>query len=84
MYSRSFHIHKSYRNVLSGDDIALIRIDQGMEFNEKVGPVCLPSVPKRAREDLVIIGFGHTKLGKGSKELKKVSMPGEVCSSPAN
>jgi hypothetical protein len=36
-------IHPNYKEVVSGLDIALIKLDQGIDFQHNVLPICLPT-----------------------------------------
>lgn len=46
-------------------DIALIRLEQEVEMNEFVNPICLPDarfIPTKAGANITIAGYGYTGL----------------------
>lgn len=65
------HEHYGYdphTNVHEHNDIALIRLDKSVQFNNHIQPVCLPvrTLQKQLSEGvpLTVAGWGHTGLSK--------------------
>lgn len=77
-------VHKHYgydpfTNVHEHNDIALIRLNMSVDFNNYIQPVCLP-VPTLQKEltegqPLTVAGWGHTGLSRHSRVKKKVHLP---------
>jgi len=68
--------------ILYSNDIALVKLrrkgnGQGINFSEKVGPVCLPSYdsPQKPGTECVVSGWGKTNVGATSDSLKSVTVP---------
>jgi trypsin len=57
--TESFKLHPLYDSVTQENDIAVVRVSQDIEFNLKVGPVCLPF-----RFSTTAVGTKVTVLGK--------------------
>ncbi|XP_054092115.1 serine protease 7 [Zeugodacus cucurbitae] len=76
------HDHYGYdqqSNIHEHNDIALIRLDKSVEFNNYIQPVCLPipTLQKELTEGVVltVAGWGHTGLSRHSSVKKKVHLP---------
>ena len=74
--STTWVIHPDYLNVnfFAGSDIALIRVTDGLTFNDRVKPVCKPSLYPAAGNTLTVMGWGVTDNGEISDVLRTVSM----------
>ena len=58
---KSFIVHEKYR--FPNHDIAIVTIEKPFEFNDKVGPVCLPShlnSDVNEGENMIGLGWGKT------------------------
>ena len=58
---KSFIVHEKYG--FPNHDIAIVTIEKPFEFNDKVGPVCLPSHLNsnvEAKENMIGLGWGRT------------------------
>ena len=55
-------VHEDFDGITQhGHDIALIRLQTPLTFNDYVQPVCLPSTPVPDRPNCVITGWGDTQ-----------------------
>jgi len=81
--STTVHPNWDY-GVRYSNDIALVKLrrkgnGQGIDFSEKVGPVCLPSYdsPQKPGTECVVSGWGKTDVGatKDTDCLKSVTVP---------
>lgn len=76
-------IHPSYSINTKYEDIALLRIDGPIEFNEFIRPVCLTDPNMKISEHLVVAGWGrsdfrgtiHTHL----QRIQKTFVPNAEC-----
>lgn len=67
-------VHPSYDKTLTNNDIALLKLNQIVEFNENVHPICLPT---KQYDELkaIVTGFGKTSYYEGiSDKLLKVTV----------
>lgn len=71
-------IPTDYNDAKSKSDIALLRLTTPIEYNENVGPVCLPFSKRNAtfvNETVTLAGWGSTEFGEPkSKTLQKVDV----------
>lgn len=57
-------------------DVALLKLNRTLKFNNRVGPVCLPDSEFAAGSICHVTGWGATGLGKKlSKTLKQTTLP---------
>ncbi|CAG9797979.1 unnamed protein product [Chironomus riparius] len=54
--------HENYKQQTNNNDIALLKLNDTVKFNENIFPICLPS--KLYESDAILTGFGRT----GGKE----------------
>lgn len=69
-------IHPNYNSLEKNNDIALLKLDQSITFNENIYPVCLP-VEQKESPAAIASGFGRTdnEFDKfHSDDLLKVSL----------
>lgn len=70
--------HANYNSATGQNDIALIRLNEDIKYNDAVGPVCLPwkfRNNKFENEPVTIAGWGATEFGgPKSKKLQKVDL----------
>ncbi|CAG9863052.1 unnamed protein product [Phyllotreta striolata] len=75
----SILIHEGYDKVTLANDIALIRLDEELKFNENVRPICLPSDDlldsKYLGEKVQVAGWGLDSAEITSQILKFVVLP---------
>jgi hypothetical protein len=68
-------MHSGYNEKTIQNDIAILRLAQPVQFNKFVQPACLPGPEPAADADVVLIGWGATKLGAGAyHELKQTKV----------
>lgn len=56
------------------NDIALLRLDQEVDFNDFVKPICLPGSERLSRR-LLVAGWGKTEVRSESEVKLKVALP---------
>ncbi|CAG9823349.1 unnamed protein product [Phaedon cochleariae] len=74
--------HPDYITGKQYNDIALLRLDRAVEFNEFIAPICLTASRDLTYSKLVATGWGKQESGGVSKELQKVELdyvPRDVC-----
>lgn len=65
---RSFNIHPSYREGLAYHDIALITLEDALQFDWTISAICLAKT--RIKDNMLfmqnatVIGFGATQMSK--------------------
>ncbi|KAH8268446.1 hypothetical protein KR026_007323, partial [Drosophila bipectinata] len=72
-------VHPGYEHPVIYDDIAILKLDRNVTFNEYKHPACLPFEDGRKSNSFVAIGWGQTALvprpgSESSKILKKVKL----------
>lgn len=55
------------------NDIALLKLSESVNINEKILPICLPTESK-SYEKAIVSGFGKTENNKLSEKLLKVTL----------
>ncbi|CAI4223443.1 unnamed protein product [Auanema sp. JU1783] len=50
----------------NGNDIAIIELEHSIKFNERVSPICLPSVRPTIQKTLMVSGWGRSDIFKES------------------
>nr|AQM58411.1 venom s1 protease 38 [Pristhesancus plagipennis] len=79
--------HPGYTEFDNNDDISILELKTKIEFNDKVGPVCMPSIQKNMQNQfLKVMGWGllkdESEEGTPSPTLHKVNLrvvDPEVC-----
>ncbi|KAK9510641.1 hypothetical protein O3M35_005379 [Rhynocoris fuscipes] len=79
--------HSGYNDYNNQDDIAILELETKIEFNDKVGPICIPTVQKNLKDQFVkVMGWGllkdESEGGSPSPTLHKVNLrviDPEVC-----
>ncbi|XP_020279868.1 serine protease easter-like [Pseudomyrmex gracilis] len=74
----SFHYHPDYTRTLLQNDIALIRLNDSIDFRPlSVRPICLPFGPAATLnyKNAVVTGWGATELGPRSHDLLQARLP---------
>ncbi|KAK9510637.1 hypothetical protein O3M35_005377 [Rhynocoris fuscipes] len=71
--------HPGYTDTNNKDDISILELETKIEFNDKVGPVCMPSMQKNLKDQFIkVMGWGLLKDksegGKPSPTLHKVNL----------
>jgi hypothetical protein len=67
--------HPNYISAEIGDDIAILRLAQPVQFNKYVQPACLPGPDPQPNDDVVLIGWGALELGGSAyHELKQAKL----------
>ncbi|CAK1548121.1 unnamed protein product [Leptosia nina] len=56
-------IHPDFDKKLVTNDISLIKINKGIEFNKRVQPIALPTEETQAGDTLTVSGWGRTENG---------------------
>jgi hypothetical protein len=75
-----YFIHPNYDKVTAYYDVAVLQIEDSIEFSNAVGPICLPQessedIHKFDNNHAEIIGRGSkNKLTKNSPRLRRVSL----------
>lgn len=74
--------YPSYKRRTVYDDIALLKLQNGVSFSNRIRPACLYSSSEIDRTKAIATGFGSTQAyGPTSKELQKVTL--DLFSTPA-
>lgn len=71
-------IHEKYKRIGEGIfyDIALIHTKKRITFNEKINPICFPSIGKTLFDNLFVAGWGYvTEFGPKSDVPNILSLP---------
>lgn len=76
-------LHPYYDSISRTNDIALIKIDGRIEFNDYIRPACLPQINAKIEKALIIAGWGYTVYRETPKNyLQKIRqnfVPNEAC-----
>jgi secreted trypsin-like serine protease len=56
-------VHPDYNEDTIKNDLALVRLDRPVDFNENVQPACLPGPDPKPDSEVVLIGWGVTSTG---------------------
>lgn len=68
-------VHPGYNRASHYNDIALIKLNRLIQFNENVRPLCLPVNSDPIRNKLIATGWGRTSyFSKNSNKLLKVQL----------
>nr|XP_019545590.2 transmembrane protease serine 9-like [Aedes albopictus] len=70
--------HRGYNKRLQKNNIALIRLDQDVTFEDHIQPICLPTSPHLKALQLpryIVTGWGDTDDGDKSMTLLKTMLP---------
>ncbi|XP_050511893.1 serine protease 7-like isoform X2 [Diabrotica virgifera virgifera] len=75
--SLSFHENYNANDKTSGNDIAVIRLNQTVEYSTYIRPICLPEPYEESHTDdpLTTVGWGLTEDGTYSKVKLKIELP---------
>ena len=57
---REVVIHELFEHVTYHNDIALLRVSPAVEFNDKIGPICVDSSALPADPECFVTGWGDT------------------------
>ncbi|XP_037898803.1 chymotrypsin-1-like [Glossina fuscipes] len=80
--------HCSYNNPAYANDIALIHLNETIEFNEHTQPVDLNTAPLKEGDELILTGWGTLSLGgevpKKLQTLNVTYVPFEECRAAHN
>jgi len=73
-------IHPDFNEKSLINDVAVLIVGEEFEYNERVGPVCLPDPGDHVKPATECLASGHGKSGDGqfgffSTKLKKVTLP---------
>ncbi len=83
-FPQRFLLHEEYNEATLDNDIALIELNETIEYNEEIAPVCLPTDQPSVGAICTTTGWGETR-GTGDKtHLNEVDIPivsNEVCNS---
>lgn len=61
-YASSFHTHCRFNKPSSHNDIALIRLNSSIVFNERTQPIALPTEKMNEGDEVILTGWGSTEL----------------------
>uniref|UniRef100_A0A034WLT4 Chymotrypsin-1 n=1 Tax=Bactrocera dorsalis TaxID=27457 RepID=A0A034WLT4_BACDO len=61
-YASSIHVHCRYNNPSSHNDIALIRLNSSIVFNDRTQPIALPTEQMKEGDEVILTGWGSTEL----------------------
>ena len=73
-------IHPNYTTSTSYYDVAVLQIEESIEFSNAVGPICLPrdsseDIHRYDNDHVELIGWGSKdKFGDNSPRLRRVSL----------
>lgn len=74
-YASSIHIHCRYNKPRSHNDIALIRLNSSIVFNDRTQPIALPTEQMKEGDEVIMTGWGSTELyGDTPDNLQIVSL----------
>ncbi|XP_058799350.1 chymotrypsin-2-like [Phymastichus coffea] len=81
-YSEYITYHKNFTETALQNDIALIRVDKDIEFNDKIQPIALPGPVEtyKIEDSVKLTGWGEMNTGclKTANSEKKVGMPTQI------
>ncbi|XP_070509425.1 venom protease-like [Chironomus tepperi] len=67
----SIFVHPNYKSLIDNEDIALVRLQKNIKFNEHIYPICLPT-KQDDHWKAIVTGFGNLGNGMYSDKLMKV------------
>ncbi|XP_017475442.1 PREDICTED: chymotrypsin-1-like [Rhagoletis zephyria] len=59
---KSIHMHCRYNTPYLHNDIALLKLNSSIEFNEKTQPIPLPTEQMKEGDEVILTGWGSTEL----------------------
>ncbi len=65
-------LFKDYNDKNLRHDIALVKLEESLDFDAAINAVCLPERPLEVGEGMEIAGWGNTETGNGAWVTKKV------------
>jgi secreted trypsin-like serine protease len=69
-------VHRSYNIRQLDSDVAVVRLDSALTFNEYIQPVCLPSKDVPADSECFVTGWGRLETGGSTSDtLQQVTLP---------
>ncbi|XP_072536032.1 complement C1r subcomponent-like protein [Salminus brasiliensis] len=75
----SLHVHPGYKNnemrTNFDNDIALIKLNSSITFNENVMPLCLPAQDTELEHSGLVSGFGLTETFHKANQLRYIQLP---------
>lgn len=81
----SYHIHEEYDDDTRFHDIAVVKLNATVQYNDYILPACLPLVDGRSFPQFLATGFGAVKnFGNSASHLQKVKLDNfsdELCQS---
>jgi len=71
------HIHPGYNNMTWQNDVAIIKLNNSLNFSDQVSSICLPSPNSHASvygKEVVVTGWGFTESGNSSTLLRQAKL----------
>ncbi len=68
----TFASFQDYNDKNLRHDIALVKLEESLDFDAAINAVCLPERPLEVGEGMEIAGWGNTETGNGAWVTKKV------------
>ncbi|XP_073960699.1 phenoloxidase-activating factor 3-like [Choristoneura fumiferana] len=72
---QNIRIHALYNSRTFENDIALVRLNRTVNFNDFIKPICLPSPSATVPSNLYVAGWGATESGYASPVKMQVMVP---------
>ncbi|XP_065208614.1 trypsin-1-like [Planococcus citri] len=71
---KSIHKHPGFVDEYDLNDIVLLKLSKKVRFNSNVIPICLNTKYKGDYDHVIASGWGHTEVGRPSKQLKMTEL----------
>lgn len=55
------YVHEDYNSTTENNDIALLELEEKLEYSYEILPICLPREPVPWRRECVATGWGKTR-----------------------
>ncbi|KAK7571064.1 hypothetical protein V9T40_014668 [Parthenolecanium corni] len=76
IFVKTIETHESYDPSTKQNDIALVKLERSVEYNQYVRPLCLPNIDVKPNETIFVAGWGATESeGEHSSVLLDVAIP---------